>query len=52
MARQSGAKDYIVARKGPKLYMENVITTETNSNIDTDKLFEDLVHHKIGGEKK
>ncbi len=31
MARQSGAKDYIVARKGPKLYMENVITTETNS---------------------
>ena len=34
MARQSG-KDYIVARKNPKLYMKNVITTEVNS-ITTD----------------
>lgn len=31
MARQSGANDYIVARKGPKLYMQNVIFTEVNS---------------------
>ena len=30
MARQSG-KDYVVARKKPKLYMKNVITTEVDS---------------------
>ena len=30
MARQSG-KDYVVARKGLKVYMENVITAEVNS---------------------
>jgi len=35
MARQAGAKDYIVARKGPKLYMQNVTYTEVNS-ITTD----------------
>lgn len=31
MARQSGSNDYIVARKGPKLYMQNVITVDVNS---------------------
>ena len=31
MARQSGKNDYIVARKGPKLYMQNVIFTHVNS---------------------
>lgn len=31
MARQAGADNYIVARKGPKLYMENVHTTYVNS---------------------
>ena len=35
MARQSGASDYIVARKGPKLYMPDIITTEVDS-ITTD----------------
>ncbi len=36
MARQEGVNDYIVARKGPKLYMQNVIYTEVNS-ITTEK---------------
>ena len=31
MARQSGANNYIIARKGPKLYMEDVISTEVDS---------------------
>ncbi len=31
MARQAGENDYIVARKGPKLYMENVLMTEVDS---------------------
>ena len=31
MARQSGESNYIVARKGPKLYMQNVHTTYVNS---------------------
>ncbi|MBQ4517968.1 MAG: adenine phosphoribosyltransferase [Clostridia bacterium] len=31
MARQAGHNDYIVARKGPKLYMKNVVTTEVDS---------------------
>jgi len=35
MARQSGNNYYIVARKGPKLYMKNVITTQVDS-ITTD----------------
>ena len=35
MARQANTNDYIVARKGPKLYMQNVITTEVDS-ITTD----------------
>ena len=36
MARQSGNNDYIVARKGPKVYMENVIKVNVNS-ITTQK---------------
>lgn len=35
MARQSEAKNYIIARKGPKLYMKNVTYTHVNS-ITTD----------------
>ena len=31
MARQEGADNYIIARKGPKLYMEDVLFTEVNS---------------------
>ena len=31
MARQSGNNDYIVARKGPKLYMQNIISTNVDS---------------------
>ena len=27
MARQAGVNDYVVARKGPKVYMDNIITT-------------------------
>ncbi len=37
MARQSGNNYYIVARKGPKLYMKNVITTQVDS-ITTDHI--------------
>ncbi len=37
MARQAGMNDYIVARKAPKLYMNNVITTEVDS-ITTDHI--------------
>ena len=36
MARQSGHNDYIIARKGPKVYMENVIKVNVNS-ITTQK---------------
>ncbi|MBQ3573032.1 MAG: adenine phosphoribosyltransferase [Clostridia bacterium] len=36
MARQSGQNNYIVARKGPKLYMQNIHTTYVNS-ITTEK---------------
>ena len=35
MARQSNNNNYIVARKGPKLYMRNVLTVEVDS-ITTD----------------
>lgn len=35
MARQAGRNDYIVARKGPKLYMQGVISTPVHS-ISTD----------------
>ena len=31
MARQAEADNYIIARKAPKLYMENVVTVNTNS---------------------
>lgn len=31
MARQSGVNNYILARKGPKLYMQDIITTEVDS---------------------
>lgn len=37
MARQAGINDYVVARKSPKLYMENVISTEVDS-ITTDHM--------------
>lgn len=37
MARQAGINDYVVARKGPKLYMKNIITTEVDS-ITTDHI--------------
>ena len=37
MARQAGVNDYVVARKGPKIYMENIITTEVDS-ITTDHI--------------
>lgn len=31
MARQAGMNYYVVARKAPKLYMKNVVTTKVNS---------------------
>ena len=31
MARQSGADNYIIARKGPKVYMQDIHTTYLNS---------------------
>ena len=31
MARQSGANKYLIARKAPKLYMKNVVSTEVTS---------------------
>ncbi len=31
MARQSGRNNYIIARKGPKIYMEDIITTNVDS---------------------
>lgn len=37
MARQSGMNNYIVARKGPKLYMTNPIYTEVNSITTEDR---------------
>ncbi|HKM28094.1 MAG TPA: phosphoribosyltransferase family protein [Anaerovoracaceae bacterium] len=37
MARQAGIDDYVVARKRPKLYMENVVTINVNS-ITTDHI--------------
>ena len=39
MARQAGMNEYVVARKAPKVYMENLITTDvdsiTTANIQT-----------------
>jgi adenine phosphoribosyltransferase len=37
MSRQAGVNDYIVARKAPKLYMTDVITTQVDS-ITTDHI--------------
>ena len=37
MARQIGTDKFVIARKGPKLYMENVLTTEVDS-ITTDHI--------------
>lgn len=37
MARQADAKDYLVARKSPKVYMEDLITSEVKS-ITTEKV--------------
>ena len=37
MARQAGRNDYIVARKGPKLYMTDIIKTTVDS-ITTDHI--------------
>lgn len=37
MARQAGNKPYVVARKGPKLYMRNVVKTSVDS-ITTDHI--------------
>ena len=31
MARQAGVNEYVVARKAPKVYMENLLTTEVDS---------------------
>lgn len=31
MARQSGENKYLIARKAPKLYMKNVVSTEVTS---------------------
>ena len=31
MARQSGQNDYVIARKGPKVYMEDIFTTSVDS---------------------
>ena len=53
MARQAGTNDYVVARKGAKLYMDNIITTDVNS-ITTDHVLTlclgqkeaDLMHGK------
>ena len=37
MARQAGTNDFVIARKGPKLYMNNILTTEVDS-ITTDHI--------------
>ncbi len=31
MAAQAGDKNYVIARKAPKVYMKNIVTTEVNS---------------------
>ncbi len=37
MSRQAGTNDYVVARKGPKLYMQDIISTDVDS-ITTDHI--------------
>ena len=37
MARQAGTDNYVIARKGPKLYMQNLLITEVDS-ITTDHI--------------
>lgn len=37
MARQAETNDFVIARKGPKLYMNNILTTEVDS-ITTDHI--------------
>ena len=37
LARQAGVNDYVVARKGAKLYMNDIVTTEVDS-ITTDHI--------------
>lgn len=37
MARQAGTDEYVIARKGPKVYMDNLLTTDVNS-ITTDHI--------------
>lgn len=37
MARQLGTDEYVIARKGPKVYMDNLLTTDVNS-ITTDHI--------------
>ena len=37
MARQSGENYYVVARKAPKVYMDNIVSTDVNS-ITTDNI--------------
>ena len=37
MARQAGTDDYVIARKGPKVYMDNLLTTDVDS-ITTDHI--------------
>ena len=37
MARQAGTDKYVIARKGPKLYMENLLTIDVDS-ITTDHI--------------
>ena len=41
MARQSGENNYIIARKGPKVYMEDIISVEVDSitTAATQKLY-------------
>ena len=46
MARQAGHNDYVIARKGVKVYMKDIISTEVNSitTANTQKLY-------IGGDE-
>ena len=37
MARQAGTDDYVIARKGPKLYMDDILYTDVDS-ITTDHI--------------